>query len=148
MELHRKYQITPMLLVIMVFLCISCRTNTQPNIQAPVQDAGVDKCIVDLPTSASFQCPPLSKGSDHRAVWNNTSTTKDWYVCFDPDLKKHPFEAYSWDVPSQERQKSGKIRSDITPSSTGYVYYDSPSPCTWPPPTATDTNPKIIIVTN
>ena len=60
MHVHRKYQVMPITLItVIVFLCISCGTNTQPSVQGPVQDTAVSKCIVDLPIPSAHSVHTL-----------------------------------------------------------------------------------------
>lgn len=132
-------------LIAAILICTSCQKKTPaPEPSAP-RETYTDKCHIDISSTTVIPDCSLSKQYDERAVWENKSTG-GLYVCMNP--LNNPFEAYAWYVPANDKRKSGKITDATNPSSTGYEFKPSPSPCVWPLSSASDkrlTNPKIII---
>jgi hypothetical protein len=142
MKCHHDHQaILFPLAAAVILLCVSCQKGPLVGDRAAERNVGVDKCLIDL---ASPQPCTLSKIKDDRVVWINNSSAPV-FVCFDPN--NDPFEAYAWDVPANDKRRSGSISAGVNPPPGGtltYYFVTSSTYCV-PPSQSPKTNPKIII---
>jgi hypothetical protein len=146
------------LLVGVVMMCASCKTQQAPQPGSAATASEVEKCRLPLSADGSGWSCDLSKGNKEIVVFvNRDSKQQDLYVCAE-NPKDTVFDAYSWYIPYSEKRKSRVIRDDFSPdpASTAQVNYDvSTTPCGPYAPIAagasanlsakTMTNPKIII---